>query len=515
MSPTIPHPHFIGLLTEYSKVLDESNALDFDDLLVEFLLLLESPSAPLKESPPVEDFIDEDLFDIGSYISSTKPLLPETSSTLQTAYKFVMVDEFQDTNKAQYRIVRALAKNRNLMVVGDDDQAIYRWRGADIENIVGFEKDYPDCHKIVLNHNYRSSDAIIKSAQAVILAVKDRVPKEVIPHSNDETLVHVLSYSTDSREASHVAALISTFIGKGIPKSQIAVLFRLSALSKPIEKALVHARIPYELRIGTGILDREIVLDLIAYLTVLVNHKDSVSFARILNKPPRKIGATTQESLEASAGYLGMSLFEYLQGVVAGTLSTPRKVPTSLGPLIKWFESTMGQNLIPSVAIQKVLDHTSLLEYHQKDGDAVGNEETESYVRTLLEMALSFEEDMRSEGQPCTLSDFLQTCVLSSVTDDSKKENSDRVQLSTVHSAKGLEFQVVIVVGMDEGIFPSDRSPPDDERRLAYVAMTRAKKVLCCTTSSSRQIYGKLRPYLPSKFLRELPKGSYKLIRIN
>ena len=459
---------------KYEIALRGNNALDFDDLLIKTLELL-------SEHPPVLQYY-QDKFD------------------------YVLVDEYQDTNIAQYQFVRLMAGGkRNLCVVGDDDQSIYGWRGADIRNILEFEKDFPDCKVIKLEQNYRSTANILDAANQVIAHNAGRKEKALWTQCDPGDKVG-LYHAMDERDEAAFAALMSKkLINQGMRPGEIAVLYRTNAQSRVLEEAFVRAGVPNRIYGGQRFYDRKEVKDLIAYMRALVNPDDDVSVRRIINEPKRGIGDSTVEALALYAGENELSLMAAaLDSEGAGLSSRAQRLVGGFADLmVELTEAmyTMSITEFTSALIEKT-GYVKALEESK-------TEENQTRIENIreLEGAVSEFAKLNPEG---TLTDFLENVAL--ITDvDNLNETSGAVTLMTLHSAKGLEFDAVFLVGMEEGVFPLSRALFDEtaleeERRLAYVGITRAKKKLYLSHAHTRMLYNARSANQLSRFVSEIPQ---------
>ena len=459
---------------KYEIALRGNNALDFDDLLIKTLELL-------SEHPPVLQYY-QDKFD------------------------YVLVDEYQDTNIVQYQFVRLMAGGkRNLCVVGDDDQSIYGWRGADIRNILEFEKDFPDCRVIKLEQNYRSTANILDAANQVIAHNAGRKEKALWTQCDPGDKVG-LYHAMDERDEAAFAALMSKkLINQGMRPGEIAVLYRTNAQSRVLEEAFVRAGVPNRIYGGQRFYDRKEVKDLIAYMRALVNPDDDVSVRRIINEPKRGIGDSTVEALALYAGENDLSLMAaVLDSEGAGLSSRAQR-------LVGGFADLMVE-LTEAMYSMSITEFTSAL--IEKTGyvkalEESKTEENQTRIENIreLEGAVSEFAKLNPEG---TLTDFLENVAL--ITDvDNLNETSGAVTLMTLHSAKGLEFDAVFLVGMEEGVFPLSRALFDEtaleeERRLAYVGITRAKKKLYLSHAHTRMLYNARSANQLSRFVSEIPQ---------
>ena len=457
----------------YERALRSNNALDFDDLLIKTLELL-------IEHPPVLEYY-QDKFD------------------------YVMVDEYQDTNIAQYQFVRLMAgKKRNLCVVGDDDQSIYGWRGADIRNILEFERDFPDCRVIKLEQNYRSTGNILDAANQVIAHNAGRKEKALWTESDTGDKIGLYHALDERDEAAFVALMSKKLISNGARPGEIAVLYRTNAQSRVLEEAFVRAGVPNRIYGGQRFYDRKEVKDLLAYMRALVNPDDDVSVRRIINEPKRGIGDSSVEALMVYAEDMEMSLMgAVLDSANAGLSTRAAKLVGSFADLmVDLTESmyTLGMSEFVSALIEKT--------GYVKALEAAKTEENQNRIENIREFegAVSEFEKLNPEG---TLSDFLENVALISDTDD-LNQSGGAVTLMTLHSAKGLEFDVVFLAGMEEGVFPLSRATFDEtqleeERRLAYVGITRAKKRLFMSHARTRMLYNARNANALSRFVDEIP----------
>ena len=458
----------------YENTLRGNNALDFDDLLIKTLVLL-------SEHPPVLQYY-QDKFD------------------------YVLVDEYQDTNAAQYQFVRLMTgEKRNLCVVGDDDQSIYGWRGADIRNILEFERDFPDCKVVKLEQNYRSTGNILDAANQVIAHNAGRKEKALWTQSDSGEKVGLYHAMDERDEAAFAALMANKLISQGTRPGEIAVLYRTNAQSRVLEEAFVRAGVPHRIYGGQRFYDRKEVKDLIAYMRALVNPDDDVSVRRIINEPKRGIGDSTVDTLMAYAEVRGLSLMgAALEADSAGLSARAAKLVGGFAQLmIELTEALYSMSIteFASALIEKT-GYVAALEQSK-------TEENENRIENIreLEGAVAEFEKLNPEG---SLSDFLENVAL--ITDvDNLNQTSGAVTLMTLHSAKGLEFDAVFLAGMEEGVFPLNRAMFDDdaleeERRLAYVGITRAKKRLFMSHAHTRMLYNSRSANQISRFVDEIPR---------
>ncbi len=460
--------------TEYEKRLKAADALDFDDLILRTVLLLQK---------------DE-----------------ETRSYYQRKFRYVLVDEYQDTNNLQYLLASTLAGGyENFCVVGDDDQSIYRFRGATIENILSFENQYKGCRTIRLEQNYRSTQNILEAANAVIRNNQGRKGKELwTDHGDGEKVTLYTAYNQDE-EAQYVAAQILTGYSQGKHWKDFAILYRMNAQSRELEMAMKRNGIPYKVIGGIRFFDRAEVKDMLSYLCVLNNPGDDLRLQRIINNPPRGIGATTVERAQALAARNGLSLWD----VVSHAADYP-DLQKAAGKL-KVFTDMM-ENLRRQVGEMELTDLYDAV--CADSGYAMALETSEKVedrtrLENVRELGSSIQSYLDNSDEP-SLAGFLDEIAL--YTDlDSHDPAADSVVMMTMHSAKGLEFPSVFVVGVEEGIFPGfqaigDAEEMEEERRLCYVAMTRAKEKLTMTCANQRMLYGRTSANRPSRFLGEIPE---------
>lgn len=461
------------IYAEYEARLKAANAMDFDDLLLNLCRLFE-------ENADVLDYY-------------------------QNRFKYILVDEYQDTNMVQYRIVRALAgKRANLCVVGDDDQSIYRFRGATIENILSFEKQYPAARVIRLEENYRSSGNILDAANQVILNNKGRKGKTLWTQAGAGEKIKVYSASDEQDEARYVADAIMENVKNGQSFSSHAVLYRMNAQSNAIENAFARSGIKYRVIGGNRFYDRKEIKDAVAYLNVIANKNDRIRLMRIINEPKRGIGDTTIKAIQEISDQLSIPVFEVMENAKDyPRLARAEAKLKEFCNLINDLEKLAGQ-----VSVNELLIETLARSGYMAALLAAGNEEADRVdnLHELSSSVLKYQED----SEDPTLTGFLEEVALISDIDN-YDTSEDAAVMMTMHSAKGLEFDNVFVVGAEEGIFPGAMTilaPPEEmeeERRLAYVAITRARKVLHITHAQSRMIYGKTDRYPASRFLKEIP----------
>ncbi len=424
----------------------------------------------------------------------------------QTRFGHVMVDEYQDTNHAQYRLIEMLVrKHRNICVVGDEDQSIYRWRGADISNILRFEKDFPGAKVIRLEQNYRSTKTIISAATGLISNNAARKPKTLWTENPDGKTIDVVSSVSEREEAEKIADKISELKSKGRSYDEMAIFYRTNAQSRPFEDVFMESGILHKIYGGFRFYERKEVKDAIAYLRLIIEPKDDVSFARIINVPARGIGKESVAQLREFASSRGLALFE----AVADFVSEPSVRPAVARRLRTFHEiiQTLKDGALQrplSELIQDVLEKSGYIE------DLASKKTTESQERleNLNELIAAVDEFDPDPDAPALLQFLDQVALVSDI--DKMKEGEDHVTLMTLHLAKGLEFPIVFMVGMEEGLFPHVRSLDDpdeleEERRLCYVGMTRAKEMLTMSHAFRRRVFGTTRYGVASRFLDEIP----------
>ena len=457
----------------YQRRLFAANAVDFDDLLMLTVDALER--------------------------------FPEAKERWQKAFRYVLVDEYQDTNHAQYRLLQLLAdKHRNVCVVGDPDQSVYGFRGADIRNILEFERDFGDTTTIPLEQNYRSTNTILRAANAVISHNTERKPKNLWSDLGDGDPVRVLEVEDEHAEARFVAAEIARHVDEGVSGSEIAVFYRTNAQSRVLEDILVRQEIAYQVIGGPRFYERAEVKDLIAYLQVIDNPFDAVSLQRIANRPRRGIGDASLARLQTYADGHGISLWEALEfPEEAGLGPAQARAVNSLRTLLQSLQAGALELAVDEL-VERTLDRSGYL----AGLEAERTIESQGRIENLQELVGVAREYQETATDP-NLSTFLQEISLFS-DQDALRDQQSLVTLMTLHNAKGLEFRAVFIIGMEEGVFPHSRSIEqnelEEERRLAYVGMTRAKEHLTLTHASARALYGNRNYNLPSRFLEELPQ---------
>lgn len=473
--------YFQGIVAKvyrlYQRKLKSNNSLDFDDLIMKTIELF-------KDVPEVLDFY-------------------------QSKFLYIHVDEYQDTNRAQYMLCRMLAdKHHRICVVGDSDQSIYRWRGADITNILNFEQDYPEATTILLEQNYRSTGNILKAANQVISQNKGRKPKNLWTDQGEGSKIKIYQADSEHAEGYFIASEITRNREQGKNYGDHAILYRTNAQSRVIEEILIKSEIPYQIVGGIKFYDRKEIKDILAYLRLISNPNDDLSLARIVNVPKRGIGDTSLERVAFAAGQHGVSMMAMLEAVDSLEITTRAKNALSDFHEIILSLHHMVDYLTVTELTEKMLELTQYREELQRENTLESKARLEN-IEEFLSVTMDFER--RNEDK--SLVSFLTDLALIADIDTMDKEDGpqDAVVLMTMHSAKGLEFPIVFIAGMEEGIFPSSRSLMDDEeleeeRRLAYVGITRAERELFLTCAQMRMLYGRTSANMPSRFLNEIPE---------
>jgi DNA helicase-2/ATP-dependent DNA helicase PcrA len=458
----------------YQRRMFGSNAVDFDDLLMLTVDVLER--------------------------------FPEAKEKWESAFRYILVDEYQDTNHAQYRLLQLLsAKHGNLCAVGDPDQSIYGWRGADISNILDFERDFPGTQTVALEQNYRSTNHILDAANAVISNNRERKPKQLFSELGDGEPVRVVEVEDEHAEARFVAAGIAGLVEQGYSGDEIAVFYRTNAQSRVLEDVLVRQGIAYQVIGGPRFYERAEIKDVIAYLQAMDNPYDAVSLQRIANRPRRGIGDTSLARLQTWSDAQGRSLWEATEfPEEAGVGAAPTKAVTAFRTLLLSLQAGALDLPVPEL-VERVLEQSGYLEALEAERTI----EAQGRIENLQELVGVAREYQETAEEP-SLSHFLQEISLYSDQDAIRGEES-LVTLMTLHNAKGLEFRAVFLIGLEEGIFPHSRSVEEqgveEERRLCYVGMTRAQELLTLTHASSRALWGARNYNMPSRFLDELPSS--------
>ncbi|WP_040285976.1 DNA helicase PcrA [Sporosarcina koreensis] len=465
----------------YTKKLRKNQSLDFDDLIMLTLRLFEQ--------------------------------VPDVLEFYQDKFQYIHVDEYQDTNNAQYRLVKMLAaKFRNICVVGDSDQSIYKWRGADIGNILSFEKDYKDAEVILLEQNYRSTQTILKAANDVIQNNASRYDKRLRTENDEGDAITVYKASDEKDEAQFVVSrIIEHQQEDGLALDQFAVLYRTNAQSRMIEEYLVKSNLDYTIVGGTKFYDRKEIKDILAYLRLIANNDDDLALARIINEPKRSIGATSFERMAGFAIENDRSIFDAMQELDFMGLTKKAAIEAAkFRDMIQGF-TQMQEFLSVRELTEQVIEKTGYREMLERE-KTIESESRLENIDEFLSVTDAFEKRAEEDEGDKSLVAFLTDLALIADIDSLDKEenqSAEKIVLMTMHSAKGLEFPVVFVVGMEENIFPHARSIGDDEemeeeRRLAYVAITRAEQKLYMSSASSRMLYGRSSYNNPSRFISEI-----------
>ncbi|HWL25136.1 MAG TPA: DNA helicase PcrA [Ureibacillus sp.] len=476
-NPNNPYEKVIAQVYEgYEKRLLKNQSLDFDDLIMTTIRLFER--------------------------------VPDVLDYYQNKFQYIHVDEYQDTNHSQYKLVQMLAeKFKNICVVGDSDQSIYRWRGADIGNILSFEKDYPNAKVILLEQNYRSTKRILQAANEVIENNESRYPKKLRTENLDGEKISLFKAGNEQQEAQYVVKTIKDLMEKeNRSLDDFAILYRTNAQSRVMEEVLVKSNMTYQIVGGTKFYDRKEIKDLLAYLRLIANNDDDLSLARIINEPKRNIGATSFERMATYAIEQDRSIFDAMNEVVfMGLTAKAMNAVEKFHDLIAGF-TKMQEYLSVTELVEQVIDKTGYREMLQNEKTIEAESRLEN-IEEFLSVTKAFEE--RSDDK--TLIAFLTDLALVADIDALDKDDTSKgsIILMTMHSAKGLEFPVVFIIGMEENIFPHSRSLEDaaemeEERRLAYVGITRAEQRLYLTCAQSRTLYGRSSFNPPSRFLREI-----------
>ena len=464
---------------EYEARLKANNALDFDDLLVKTVQLLDTQ--------------------------------PDIRENYQERFRYIMVDEYQDTNTVQFKLVSLLAgKYRNLCVVGDDDQSIYKFRGANIRNILDFEKEYPDSKVIKLEQNYRSTENILNAANSVIRNNRGRKDKTLWTANGTGEKICLRQFDTAYDEADFIASDVSDEVREGAAYKDHAVLYRTNAQSRILEEKFVAMNIPYKIVGGINFYARREIKDILAYLKTIDNGRDDLAVRRIINVPKRGIGQTTINRIQESASQRGIGFYEALMapGLIPGVGRSASKLD-SFAALIEYFKGQAQRESLTDL-ITEIIEKTAYIENLDADDPEDAQARIEN-IDELVSKAAAYEEDCADRGETGTLGGFLEEVAL--VADiDSLDENQDYVVLMTLHSAKGLEFPHVYLAGMEDGLFPGymaitadDREELEEERRLCYVGITRAEEKLTLTCARRRMVRGETQFNRMSRFVMEIP----------
>ena len=466
----------------YERRMVEASAMDFDDLLVRTVNLLE--------------------------------LFADVREKYQRIFRWVLVDEYQDTNRAQYRLLQLLAgEHENLTVVGDDFQSIYAFRGADIRNILEFERDFPDAETVLLEQNYRSTQTVLDAANALIAHNESQKAKHLWTAGETGEKVVIAELDDEHAEARYVASEVNRLVEEGMARDQIAVFYRMNAQSRVLEDTLVRFEIPYQVIGGTKFYERAEIKDAVAYLQLLANPADAVSFLRIVNSPRRGIGQQTQARMLSHANTLGIDIWNVfsdpygIPGLGAAALKAVARFASTMESLRERAEQAGPV----AELLEAVLDETGYIEALKAERTVEAEGRIEN-LEELVGVAGEFDANRELEGEQETppLQEFLAQISLVSE-QDNLKDGESLATLMTLHNAKGLEYEAVFMIGCEEGVFPHTRSVEEgnleEERRLCYVGVTRARKQLQLTFARRRSLHGSSSWNLPSRFLSELPEG--------
>ena len=465
---------------EYEAQMKANNALDFDDLLVKTVQLLQTQ--------------------------------PDVLESYQERFRYIMVDEYQDTNTVQFQLVSLLAgKYKNLCVVGDDDQSIYKFRGANIRNILDFEHEFPDAKVIKLEQNYRSTGNILNAANSVIANNRGRKEKSLWTENGEGELIRLRQFDTAFDEADFIGEDIKNAVRQGGSYNDSAVLYRTNAQSRLLEEKFIAMNIPYKIVGGVNFYARREIKDLLAYLKTIDNGRDDVAVRRIINVPKRGIGLTTINRIQESATERGIGFYEALlaPGLIAGVGRSATKLD-SFAALIEYFK-TLAEEMNITDLLQEVIEKTGYIESLENEDKEEAKTRKEN-IDELISKAATYEESCQDKDEKATLSGFLEEVAL--VADiDSLDEDQEYVVLMTLHSAKGLEFPRVYLAGMEDGLFPGymsinagDREELEEERRLCYVGITRAEQELTLTSARRRMVHGETQYNPMSRFVKEIPR---------
>lgn len=465
---------------EYEAQMRANNALDFDDLLVKTVQLLQTQ--------------------------------PDVLESYQERFRYIMVDEYQDTNTVQFQLVSLLAgKYKNLCVVGDDDQSIYKFRGANIRNILDFEHEFPDAKVIKLEQNYRSTGNILNAANSVIANNRGRKEKSLWTENGEGELIRLRQFDTAFDEADFIGEDIKSAVRQGGSYNDSAVLYRTNAQSRLLEEKFIAMNIPYKIVGGVNFYARREIKDLLAYLKTIDNGRDDVAVRRIINVPKRGIGLTTINRIQESATERGIGFYEALlaPGLIAGVGRSATKLD-SFAALIEYFK-TLAEEMNITDLLQEVIEKTGYIESLENEDKEEAKTRKEN-IDELISKAATYEESCQDKDEKATLSGFLEEVAL--VADiDSLDEDQEYVVLMTLHSAKGLEFPHVYLAGMEDGLFPGymsinagDREELEEERRLCYVGITRAEQELTLTSARRRMVHGETQYNPMSRFVKEIPR---------
>jgi DNA helicase-2/ATP-dependent DNA helicase PcrA len=471
---TIEEKYIAKIYRQYEYNLKSNNAMDFDDLLINIITLLRQSK--------------------------------ETLEKYQKLFKYILIDEYQDTNRAQYISIQLLAKaHQNICVVGDDAQSIYRWRGADISNILNFNGDYPYAKVVRLEQNYRSTKTIIEAAHHIILNNQHQIPKTLWTENVAGEKIVIHQCADDREEAFKIASIIQTEISNGLKYNEIAVLYRTNAQSLSLENTLRMMKIPYNIIGGTSFYKRKEIKDVLAYLTLLVNPLDSEAFKRAVNEPPRGIGLTSLRNIQLYADFNNTTLLDACAKIdrIPEVKGKAASSAYQFYEMITNFKNQISDTITGDL-ISDFISATGIIEMYKDIGSEDSNDRLRNIQQLLVDIEIFF-----NENESATLDSYLQQISL--VTDvDDKDLNENKTALMTLHTAKGLEFPAVIISGVEKGLFPLERTrlvqeEEEEERRLFYVGVTRAMRRLYVTYALRRAKFGEISNQGPSKFISEIP----------
>lgn len=481
--------YFDGIVAKvyalYQKKLKSNNSLDFDDLIIKTIELFQQ--------------------------------MPEVLDFYQNKFQYIHVDEYQDTNRAQYMLCRLLAsKHQRICVVGDSDQSIYRWRGADISNILDFEKDYPNATTILLEQNYRSTSTILNAANKVIANNLGRKRKNLWTDKSGGNKIRLYQADSEHEEGYYITSEIRKQVEQGRKYSDHAILYRTNAQSRVIEEILIKSDIPYQIVGGIKFYDRKEIKDILAYLRLISNPDDDISFARVVNVPKRGIGDATVDKLAAAAGQFGVSMFAMLENV--DSMEIGAKARHTLSDFREMIENLyrMVDYLSVTELTEKMLEMTHYRDELKRENTLESQARLEN-IDEFLSVTMEFEKRNEDKSLVSFLTDLALIADIDSMNND-PEAGKQGVVLMTMHSAKGLEFPVVFIIGLEEGVFPHSRALMDneeleEERRLAYVGITRAEEELYLTCARMRTLFGRTSANAPSRFINEIPQELVEAVR--
>ncbi|WP_214484577.1 DNA helicase PcrA [Bacillus sp. SM2101] len=477
-----------NVYSEYESRLRKNQALDFDDLIMSTIHLFKR--------------------------------VPEVLEYYQRKFQYIHVDEYQDTNRAQYMLVKMLAERlENLCVVGDSDQSIYRWRGADIANILSFEKDYPDANVILLEQNYRSSKRILQAANKVIEQNMNRKPKNLWTDNPEGNKISYYRANNEFSEAQYAAGKINELVGSGNKKlSDFAILYRTNAQSRVVEEVLLKSNINYTIVGGIKFYDRKEIKDILAYLRVIANPDDDISLTRVINVPKRGVGAASVDKIANYAIANELSLFQALEEIdMIGVSTRVRNALTDFRNMIRHWTS-MQEYLSITELVEEVLEKSGYREMLKIEKTLESQSRLEN-IEEFLSVTTNFEKQNDDKSLVAFLTDLALVADIDRL-DEEEEQDKEAVVLMTLHSAKGLEFPVVFLLGMEEGVFPHSRSldeeaEMEEERRLAYVGITRAEKELHLSNAEMRTLFGRTTMNSESRFIGEIPEELLDVIADN